>query len=57
MPYSQFTSIGKVKEAFGLKTQEGGRFIPAIEKIEVSTTLKTYLEESIPIASSLWKKF
>lgn len=56
MPYSQFTSIGKVKEAFGLKTQEGGRFIPAIEKIEVSTTLKTYLEESIPVASSASEK-
>ena len=56
MPYSQFTTIGKVKEAFGLKTQEGGRFIPAIEKIEVSTTLKAYLEESIPIASSASEK-
>ena len=56
MPYSQFTSIGKVKEAFGLKTQEGGRFIPAIEKIEASATLKTYLEESIPISSSASEK-
>ncbi|MEA5620879.1 hypothetical protein VB711_24005 [Cronbergia sp. UHCC 0137] len=56
MPYSQFTSIGKVKEAFGLKTQEGGRFIPAIEKIEVSATLKAYLEESIPISSSASEK-
>ena len=56
MPYSQFTSIGKVKEAFGLKTQEGGRFIPAIEKIEASATLKAYLEESIPISSSASEK-
>jgi hypothetical protein len=56
MPYSQFTSIGKVKEAFGLKTQEGGRFIPAIERIEVSATLKAFLEESIPIASSASEK-
>jgi hypothetical protein len=56
MPYSQFTSIAKVKEAFGLKTQEGGRFIPAIEKIEVSATLKAYLEESIPVASSASEK-
>ena len=56
MPYSQFTSIGKVKEAFGLKTQEGGRFIPAIEKIEPSATLKAYLEESIPISSSASEK-
>jgi hypothetical protein len=56
MSYSQFTSIGKVKEAFGLKTQEGGRFIPAIEKIEPSATLKAYLEESIPISSSASEK-
>ncbi|MBD2298383.1 MULTISPECIES: hypothetical protein [Nostocales] len=56
MPYSQFTNISKVKEAFGLKTQEGGRFIPEIDKIEVSTTLKAYLEESIPLASSASEK-
>ena len=56
MSYRQFTSIGKVKEAFGLKTQEGGRFIPAIEKIEPSATLKAYLEESIPISSSASEK-
>ncbi|MDZ8108449.1 MAG: hypothetical protein RM338_22885 [Nostoc sp. DedQUE12a] len=56
MPYSQFTNISKVKEAFGLKTQEGGRFIPAIEAIEASTTLKAYLEESLPLASSASEK-
>ncbi|QSJ17718.1 hypothetical protein JYQ62_02230 [Nostoc sp. UHCC 0702] len=56
MPYSQFTNISKVKEAFGLKTQEGGRFLPDIQKIEVSATLKAYLEESIPLASSASEK-
>jgi hypothetical protein len=56
MPYSQFTSIGKVKEAFGLKTQEGGRFIPANQTIEVSASLKAFLEESIPISSSASEK-
>ncbi|BAZ31180.1 hypothetical protein NIES4074_36520 [Cylindrospermum sp. NIES-4074] len=56
MPYSQFTTIGKAKEAFGLKTQEGGRFIPANQRIEVSDTLKAYLEESILIASSASEK-
>ncbi|MBC1222571.1 hypothetical protein GNF10_10465 [Nostoc sp. UCD121] len=56
MPYSQFTTISKVKEAFGLKTQEGGRFIPAIEPIEVSATLTAYLEESLPITSSASEK-
>lgn len=56
MPYSQFTNISKVKEAFGLKTQEGGRFIPAVEAIEPSATLKAYLEESLPLASSASEK-
>jgi len=56
MPYSQFTSISKVKEAFSLKTQEGGRFIPAIDRMEISPTLKAYLEESIPVASSASEK-
>ena len=56
MSYSQFTSIGKVKEAFGLKTQEGGRFIPVIEKIEPSVMLKAYLEESLPLAGSASEK-
>jgi hypothetical protein len=56
MPYSQFTTISKVKEAFGLKTQEGGRFIPAIQPIEASATLTAYLEESLPLASSASEK-
>ncbi|NET70557.1 MAG: hypothetical protein F6K62_06110 [Sphaerospermopsis sp. SIO1G2] len=46
MSYSQFTSISKVKETFGLKTQEGGRFIPEIENIEPSATLKAFLAEA-----------
>ncbi|MEH1886697.1 hypothetical protein [Nostoc sp.] len=56
MPYSQFTTISKVKEAFGLKTQEGGRFIPVTEPIEASATLTAYLEESLPLASSASEK-
>ncbi|MEH2217844.1 MAG: hypothetical protein V7K72_12180 [Nostoc sp.] len=56
MPYSQFTTISKVKEAFGLKTQEGGRFIPVTEAIEASATLTAYLEESLPLASSASEK-
>jgi hypothetical protein len=56
MPYSQFTNISKVKEAFGLKTQEGGRFIPDTEPIQVSATLTAYLEESLPLASSASEK-
>jgi hypothetical protein len=56
MPYSQFTTIGKVKEAFGLKTLEGGRFIPASNPIEASTTLKEFLAESLPLASAASEK-
>ncbi|MGI8500264.1 MAG: hypothetical protein ACR2LR_03885 [Hassallia sp.] len=56
MPYSQFTNISKVKEAFRLKTQEGGRFIPDTEPIQVSAMLTAYLEESLPLASSASEK-
>ena len=56
MPYSQFTNISKAKEAFGLKTQEGGRFIPPTEPIEPSATLTAYLEESLPLAASASEK-
>ncbi|WP_332946140.1 MULTISPECIES: hypothetical protein [unclassified Microcoleus] len=30
MPYSQFTTIAKAKQAFGLTVQEGSRFIPPL---------------------------
>ncbi|MGF1673107.1 MAG: hypothetical protein ACFCUV_05380 [Rivularia sp. (in: cyanobacteria)] len=56
MPYTQFTNISKAKEAFGLKTQEGGRFIPCIEPIEASATLTAYLKESLPLASGASEK-
>jgi hypothetical protein len=43
MPYSNFTSIGKVKQAFSLTTQEGIRFLPEINfnaiAISASTTV------------------
>jgi hypothetical protein len=51
MPYSQFTSIGKAKEAFGLKTLEGGRFLPPTEPIVPSAALTAYLEESLPLVA------
>jgi hypothetical protein len=56
MPYSQFTNISKAKEAFGLKTKEGGRFIPSTQPIEPSATLTAYLEESLPLAASASEK-
>lgn len=51
MPYSQFTSIGKAKEAFGLKTLEGGRFVPPSVPIVPSAALTAYLEESLPLVA------
>ncbi len=50
MPYSQFTTIGKVKEAFGIITVEGDRFFPTIPSIAISQTLTNYLAESVPLA-------
>lgn len=50
MSYSQFTTITKVKEAFQLSTIEGIRFLPRVEPIAPSVTLKDYLEETVPIA-------
>ena len=50
MPYSEFTTITKVKEAFNLSTREGIRFLPEIAPISPSNTLRDYLEETLPIA-------
>lgn len=50
MPYSEFTTIGKVKQAFALTTQEGIRFLPDINPIAPSATLSAFLEESLPLA-------
>ncbi|MDJ1184195.1 hypothetical protein [Roseofilum casamattae] len=50
MSYSQFTTIAKVKEAFGLTTVEGVRFLPQIEPIAPSPILQGLLETNIPWA-------
>jgi hypothetical protein len=50
MSYSQFKSLASVKEAFGLITKEGVRFLPALEPIEPSDTLKNFLDYSLPVA-------
>ncbi|MBO3459234.1 hypothetical protein G7B40_006940 [Aetokthonos hydrillicola Thurmond2011] len=52
MPYSQFTTITKAKDAFGLQTVEGVHFFPKIAPISPSETLLNYLAESLPIAAS-----
>ncbi|MEC4887850.1 MAG: hypothetical protein SAL70_42065 [Scytonema sp. PMC 1070.18] len=52
MPYSQFTTITKVKEAFDISTVEGVRFLPETAAITPSNTLQDYLEETLPIATA-----
>jgi hypothetical protein len=44
MPYSQFTNISKLKEVFGLKTQEGGRFL----KLEDNTVTIDFMDYPLP---------
>jgi hypothetical protein len=50
MSYSEFTTVGKVKQAFGLTTVEGVRFLPEIAPIAPSATLTDFLAESLPLA-------
>jgi hypothetical protein len=50
MCYREFTSIIKVKQAFGLTTVEGPRFLPQITPIDASATLIDFLANSLPVA-------
>jgi len=50
MAYSQFKTLTSVKEAFGIVTQEGIRFLPDLAPIEPSITLKSFLAYSLPVA-------
>ena len=50
MSYRDFTSIIKVKQAFGLTTVEGPRFLPQITPIDPSATLTDFLANSLPVA-------
>lgn len=50
MCYREFTSIIKVKQAFGLTTVEGPRFLPQISAIDPSATLTDFLANSLPVA-------
>ncbi len=56
MPYSQFTSIGKIKDAFGIHVLEETDFLPAIEPIQPSPTLSNFLQESLPLAATASEK-
>ena len=50
MSYSQFKTLASAKEAFGLVTKEGLRFLPQVDPIEPSETLRNFLEYSLPVA-------
>jgi hypothetical protein len=50
MSYSQFKTLASVKEAFGLTTKEGVRFLPNLAPIEPSLTLRSFLDYSLPVA-------
>jgi hypothetical protein len=50
MSYRDFTSIIKVKQAFGLTTVEGPRFLPQISPIAPTATLTDFLANSLPVA-------
>ena len=52
MPYSQFTTIRKAKEAFNLTTVEGDRFLPPLEPIAPSDVLAGTLKETLPIVAT-----
>lgn len=52
MPYSQFTTIRKAKEAFNLVTVEGDRFLPVLDPIAPSDILAGTLKETLPIVAT-----
>jgi len=50
MAYSQFKTLTSVQTTFNLETEEGVRFLPELDPIPPSETLKTFLQQSLPIA-------
>ena len=50
MSYSQFKTLTSVRNAFGLETEEGIRFLPHLEPIVPSETLHHFLNDSLPVA-------
>jgi hypothetical protein len=52
MPYSQFTTIRKAREAFNLKVLERDRFLPPLEPITPSNILAGTLKETLPIVAT-----
>jgi len=56
MPYSQFTTLRKVKEAFNLTIVEGHRCCAKSGLIAPSEMLTLYLRESLPFVASASEK-
>lgn len=50
MSYSQFKTLTSVRDAFGLETEEGVRFLPVVEPVVPSETLQHFLNDSFPVA-------
>jgi hypothetical protein len=50
--YSQFKTLGSVKEAFGITTKEGVRFLPQLSPLVPSQMLQDFLEYGMPIATA-----
>jgi hypothetical protein len=52
MPYEQFTTIRKAREAFHLTVLEGDRFFPQLNPIAPSEVLAGTLKETLPIVAT-----
>jgi hypothetical protein len=52
MSYSQFTTIAKVRDAFGLKIIEGAAFWGQLSLAQPSSGLLDYLQETLPIVAT-----
>ncbi|MCZ2201747.1 hypothetical protein [Cylindrospermopsis raciborskii] len=52
MSYSDFT-LKKVKQTFGINTVEDQKFLPQIQPISASSTLASFLEETLPLAIAM----
>jgi len=50
MSYSQFKTLSSVQDAFGLETEEGVRFLPDLDPISPSETLKNFLSDGLHLA-------
>ena len=52
MSYGQFKTLASVKDAFGITTLEGVRFLPELPELVPSQMLSDYLKFGMPIATA-----